>query len=387
MVDFNYLKNVYNKHIDLLLASTGLTTQCEFNFGITKQNVCPNCIYDVGLKKSSGKYKPGGPMEFALGKICPYCSGAGFYGEQRSVIGYLAIIWDYKKWVNPPPTINNPEGFIQTICDRSYLSYIRQCKDMTVIYHPNASNPVFTLYGEPNPAGLGDNNYLFCMWQKVGMSSLSKPLPPVTPSLTTTKTPTPTPTVTKTSTTTPTRTPTKAVTRTPTPTHSSTRLPTPTPTASITPTITKTASPTVTRTATPTHTATRTPTKTQTNTPTRTQTNTPTYTPTRSLTPTPTPTPSISEQVCFSNPLSININSCLECYSNRLFLDINSCLDCESNILSLDINTCLDCYSNILSLDIATCLGCSSNTITVYINDTVGGVRSLGGVLFSNEII
>jgi hypothetical protein len=204
VVNFNQLQNIYKNQIDLLLASTGLTTECEFNFGVSKQNICPNCIYDVGLKKSSGKYKTGGPISFALGKICPYCNGVGFYGEQKSETGYLAIIWDYKKWINPPPNINNPEGFIQTICDKTYLPNIRQCKDITIIYNTTGSNPVFRLYGEPNPAGLGDNNYLFCMWEKIGANAA----PRITPSQTPTITPTPTRTTVTTATPTPTPTPT-----------------------------------------------------------------------------------------------------------------------------------------------------------------------------------
>jgi hypothetical protein len=172
--NFTNLKEIYNKQIDLLLASTGLTTKCEFNFGITNKKLCPNCIYDVNLKKSSGKYKTDGPILFSLGQICPYCNGVGSYGLEKSEFGYLAILWDYKKWINPPPEIKNPNGFIQTICDKTYLANIRQCKDMTVIYHESNANPVFRLYGEPNPAGLGDNNYLFCMWEKTGFSSNTK---------------------------------------------------------------------------------------------------------------------------------------------------------------------------------------------------------------------
>lgn len=198
--NFTSLKTIYNNQINLILSSTGLTTRCDFNFGVTNTNVCPNCIYDVGLKKSSGKYKSGGPIPFALGKICPYCNGVGSYGLVHSSTGYLAIIWNYKKWINPPPAIDNPEGYIQTICHRDYLSSIRQCKDMTVIYNSEGSNPIFQLYGEPNPAGLGDNEYLFCMWKKIGVSNTvpvtltPTPTTTITPTPTLTRTPTPTPT-------------------------------------------------------------------------------------------------------------------------------------------------------------------------------------------------
>lgn len=201
-INFPNLQDIYNKHIDLLLSSTGLTTLCQFNYGVTNLEVCPNCIYDVNLKKSSGKYKSGGPVPFPLGKICPYCNGSGSYGIVKSDNGYLGVIWDYKKWINPPPIIDNPEGYIQTICSKEYLSQIKQCKDLVVFYHSNNSNPVFQLYGEPTPAGLGDNKYLFCMWKKIGVSNVNKP------QVTSSKTPTPTPTASSAMVATPTPTPT-----------------------------------------------------------------------------------------------------------------------------------------------------------------------------------
>lgn len=189
--NFPNLQNIFNQQINLLLSNTGLTTRCDFNFGVTNNNICPNCIYDVSLKKSSGKYRVGGPIEFTLGKICPYCNGTGSYGLEYKETGYLAIIWDYKKWISPPIQINNPEGYIQTICHKNYLSQIKQCKDITVIYNNSGSNPIFQLYGEPNPAGLGDNEYLFCMWKKIGVNNT----PPTTLTPTPTVTPTPTPTL------------------------------------------------------------------------------------------------------------------------------------------------------------------------------------------------
>lgn len=168
MVDFAGLKAIYNNQMDMLLASTGLATEITFIFGVSKKLLCPNCIFDPNLKKSANKYKTGGPVDFSLGQICPYCNGIGYYGETNSETGYLAIIWDYKKWINPPMNIGEPDGMIQTICDKTYLSSIKQCKEIVVVY-PGINNKQhkFQLYGEPNPAGLGDNNYIFCMWKKV----------------------------------------------------------------------------------------------------------------------------------------------------------------------------------------------------------------------------
>jgi len=275
IINFNNLKGIFNKHIDMLLASTGLTTRCQLNFGISKKNLCPNCIYDPNLKKSANKYKSGGPVEFGTGKICPVCNGIGSYGEILSEDIYLAVLWNYKDWINPPPNIINPEGFVQTICNKDSLSKIRQCKDMTIVVNENLANPVFILEGEPNFAGLGDNNYLFCIWKKTGSQNIVKPPIPTptrspTPTNNITRTPTPsnsaTPSITPTSTLFLTRTPTNSITPSNTPTNTVT--PTSTPSSSATPSIS--ISPSVTSsinlTLTPTPTLTSTPTFTPSNT-------------------------------------------------------------------------------------------------------------------------
>jgi hypothetical protein len=153
--------------MDLLLSSTGLTTKCELNFGSTKKEVCPNCIYDPGLKKSSNKYKNGGPIPFTLGQLCPYCYGVGWSGEETSEIIYLAVISDNKKWINPPINVAIPDNMVQSICKRELYDKIKQCKDMTIILNENGENPKYNLYADPTPAGLGDNNYILCMWKSL----------------------------------------------------------------------------------------------------------------------------------------------------------------------------------------------------------------------------
>lgn len=165
--NFPNLQALYNKHMDLLLDSIGLTTKCELNFGVSKKQICPNCIYDPNLQKSSNKYKTGGPIPFTLGQLCPYCYGAGWNGEEKTEIVYLAVISDNKKWINPPTNIAIPDNMIQTICSKKYYSSIKQCKDMTVILNDTNDNPKYNLYNDPTPAGLGDNNYIIAMWKNV----------------------------------------------------------------------------------------------------------------------------------------------------------------------------------------------------------------------------
>ena len=162
--------------MNLLLADTGLTTKCLLNYGISKKNICPNCVYDPNLKKSANKYIPGGPRPFVDGKICPYCNGVGFYGSVNVEVVYLAVIWSYKDWVIKPINIENPDGMIQTICGRENFYKFKKAKDMTVVYSSTNTNPLFRLSEEPNPAGLGDNNYLIVNWERIGISTVTEPV-------------------------------------------------------------------------------------------------------------------------------------------------------------------------------------------------------------------
>jgi hypothetical protein len=167
MVDFNALRTIYNTRIDSILAYQGLSSECKLNFGVTKRDLCPNCIYDVNLKKSSGKFKTGGPISFTTGMVCPYCHGIGFLGDEVSETIYMAIIWNYKEWITTPDNIENPNGFIQAIGKRSNLAAIRRAKDMSIVYpFSDSYYPKFQLFSEPTPCGLGDNNYIVSVWKK-----------------------------------------------------------------------------------------------------------------------------------------------------------------------------------------------------------------------------
>ncbi len=151
--------------MDSFLSSSGLTTECVLNYGSKNLIECPNCIYDPILKKSANVYKDDGPAVFEDGQICPYCRGAGLYGQIQKESVYLAVLWDYKSWIIKPINLENPVGYIQTICSKNYTTKILQAQDMTI---PNIQpdSPTFILDAEPTPAGLGDQNYIICQWKK-----------------------------------------------------------------------------------------------------------------------------------------------------------------------------------------------------------------------------
>lgn len=160
MINFTNLKNLYNNQINQLLSDDGLTTNCTLIFGVSKKNICPNCIFDSQSNKSSNQYKAGGPTPFPPNRLCPYCHGIGFSGEeiQQENI-YLAVIWDSKKWLNLQSSIKSPENFIQTICHHNLLQKIQSANYIRI------KNQKYQIYGKPNYAGLGDNNYIITYWE------------------------------------------------------------------------------------------------------------------------------------------------------------------------------------------------------------------------------
>lgn len=166
-MDYPFYQKLFNQQMDSFLASSGLTTECTINYGSKNLSQCPNCIYDVALKKSANIYKTGGPVAFDDHQICPYCRGSGLYGSSQTETIYLAVLWDYKSWIIKPINLENPTGYIQTICSKNYTKKILQAEDMTIKNLESVDSATFILDGEPTPAGLGDQNYIITQWKKI----------------------------------------------------------------------------------------------------------------------------------------------------------------------------------------------------------------------------
>lgn len=162
MIDFNSLKSIYNNQIDQILSSQGLTISCLLDYGISKKNICPNCIFDSNTNKSSNQYKPGGPIEFEFGRSCPYCNGIGFYGENnRQEEVYLAVLWDSKSWINFPSKIQSAAGYIQTISGSDIINKLESANSLWI------NGDVYQLDGKSNYVGLGNDRYIICTWKKI----------------------------------------------------------------------------------------------------------------------------------------------------------------------------------------------------------------------------
>lgn len=143
------------------------------NFGVNcileyppKETACDNCVYDSINRRSSNRYKTGGPIPFTFG-ICPWCDGAGFKQIPVSTTIKMRIYWSRKDWVKIGIPVNIPDGAIQTIGFMSDLSKIKQAE--RVLVNSDISNIMqweYILLGEPIPHGFKYNRYFLAYWSK-----------------------------------------------------------------------------------------------------------------------------------------------------------------------------------------------------------------------------
>ena len=84
MIDFTELKKLYAISIDSLVSDKGLVVPCTLKYSdITKDTVCPNCVFDPISRLSGHKYNGTGPISFPTGSICPYVKGVLLQFEQK----------------------------------------------------------------------------------------------------------------------------------------------------------------------------------------------------------------------------------------------------------------------------------------------------------------
>lgn len=124
------------------------------------QTECPNCIVDLIGRKSSNRYKSGGPYYFQNGMICPYCNGEGFYNNEPTETIKLRVYWSPKDWVKTGTTLAIPDGSIQIIGFLSDLPKVMQAASIKVINKNDAHMTLsFVRIREPFYHGFKKNRY------------------------------------------------------------------------------------------------------------------------------------------------------------------------------------------------------------------------------------
>lgn len=87
---------------------------CQLVYPVTKNSVCPNCIYSPRQRKSSNIYKTGGPVPFENHTICPWCGGEGRSSRAVKEIVRLRVYWTAKDWSIFGP-VENPDTSVMII--------------------------------------------------------------------------------------------------------------------------------------------------------------------------------------------------------------------------------------------------------------------------------
>ena len=162
------LKDLFNDAIKALLEDSGATIPCTLYYGITKWESCTNCLYDPIGRKSSNRYQNGGPVPFPFGGVCPTCNGIGRRPLIQTETIYLAVIFDYKQFLNMSTPVNNPDGMIQTLGKKESTPRIKRAKEIQVATDIAAyADHRFQRMSEPEPVGFGNSEFVICNWKRV----------------------------------------------------------------------------------------------------------------------------------------------------------------------------------------------------------------------------
>jgi hypothetical protein len=161
-------KQIFKDSIDTLLAQNSLSVPCTLKYENTKRDLCYNCEFDAISNRSANIPKANAPVGFARFTVCPVCHGFGYIDKSSDETIYLAIIFDSKYWLNwDSNTVKISDGMVQSLSKIDVLPKLKNCKEMIMDTNlSNYDNYRYSLAGDPQPAGLGSNDYIISMWQR-----------------------------------------------------------------------------------------------------------------------------------------------------------------------------------------------------------------------------
>lgn len=162
-------KNLYNNAIDHLISQQGLAVPCLLEYDSLKKDLCPNCIFDPILNRSSNVFKHGGPAPFSENSICPVCIGNGIIDMSKKETVYLALIFNSKYWLNwNSNSVNIANNKAQSISKIDLLPKLQNCKQIILDTNTSAyGDRRYSRINEPEICGLGENRYIITMWEKI----------------------------------------------------------------------------------------------------------------------------------------------------------------------------------------------------------------------------
>ena len=162
-------KSVFNNAISAILADDALTVACTLEYGITKYEDCVNCLYDPIGQKSSNRFQNGGPVPFPFGSLCPLCNGNGKKPIISSENVSLAVIFEPRQFLEMSTPVNTADGYIQTLANKIMTPKLQRAKEIIVATDVSGFfSHRYQRVSEPTPIGLGNNEFVLCMWRRSG---------------------------------------------------------------------------------------------------------------------------------------------------------------------------------------------------------------------------
>jgi hypothetical protein len=161
-------KKLFRDSIDTIIAQNSLSVACTLKYENTQRELCYNCEFDPALQKSSNIPKADAPINFARYTTCPICNGFGYVDKSKDETVYLAVIFDSKYWLNwDSKSMRIPDGMVQSLSKIDLLPKIKNCSEMIMDTDLSSyENYSYRLAGDPQPVGLGSNDYIISMWQR-----------------------------------------------------------------------------------------------------------------------------------------------------------------------------------------------------------------------------
>jgi hypothetical protein len=131
---------------------------------------CTNCIYDPIGKKSSNRWRNGGPMPFHSG-VCPLCNAQGRRATENYDDITMTVNWVPGRYLRPTENIRVDIGSV--IETRGYiadLNKVKSCQDMIVIGEVEPYGKYrFKLDGEPiSTFQFVKGKYFNAKWIRIG---------------------------------------------------------------------------------------------------------------------------------------------------------------------------------------------------------------------------
>lgn len=153
---------------------------CKLRY-VSTETTCPNCIINPRTGESMNIYKPGGPVEFEEGEICPVCEGRGrIAGTETSDIITMTIDWTPKPWMDLGPTsgsktsegdrvVRVPSGMITTRGWTKDLPKVVRAENAIMDITNQYISNLYKLYGQPYILGaITNNRYFIAIWERSG---------------------------------------------------------------------------------------------------------------------------------------------------------------------------------------------------------------------------